>query len=228
MATETIEDRRASDEQMNEIAERQRETAKAAEERLSERRAAEGDATVGWTVQQGAYPGGTEDTRQKFHASQLPDPAAARAAGIQPLEYPADLVLEGTIEEAATDPQGPDPSEVVIAPVREKLRARMLGEDAPIRKGGATPENPAELDEGERSRSGEAGARAARSAESASRPTTTGGQGDGGNGGGDNEAPAETATRGEWNDYAVNVKGADREEVEALPNKEAVIEKYGS
>lgn len=83
-----------------------------------------GDATVGWTAQSKSSLVTPEDVPgQRFHPSQLPDPAVAIAAGMLPQPIPGHLVTEDD-----DDPQGPEPGDLASLDARQAIRDRIVAD----------------------------------------------------------------------------------------------------
>lgn len=84
------------------------------------------DPELYWTAQQGPMPEtGTvaANEPQKYLEEQLPDPAAAEAAGLAPQRIPATQIM--TVDDMG-HPQGPEPGELV------RLGMVEVGEPEPV------------------------------------------------------------------------------------------------
>ena len=80
-----------------------------------------------WTAQQGGMPEtGTAEALgpQRYLEEQMPDPAAAIAAGFAPQQIPEGLVISD--EDAWGHPKGPEPGEQVRLIKNEAVNERML------------------------------------------------------------------------------------------------------
>jgi hypothetical protein len=83
-----------------------------------------GDPSTGWTVQSSRSLELPQDVPgQKFHPNQLPDPQIAIRAGMQPVAIPEYLVTEDE-----DDPQGPEPSEMLILDQRQAISERLVSD----------------------------------------------------------------------------------------------------